>query len=175
MAFEGECISMQTFLILLGVVVVIAALYWWYSRGATLSAAMFDEIRDTILRLQQAAAENVFPLEKGNHLTGIHEEKMARQSSHVGPLIRFVYTIEESPTGLVHVISSQLLRPMPEKYQVQCMLVAMLTLNRQLSDSGTDPQEVEFDIEQSVTGTQYVMMSVTQEQHDRMLAEVAAH
>lgn len=164
---------MQTFLILLGIVAVVAALYWWYWNGGTLSSAMFGEIQDTIVRLQQAAAENVMPLEKGDHLTGINEEKMARQSSHVGQSIRFVYTIEESPTGLVHVVSSQLLRPLPQKYQVQCMLVAMLTLNRQLSDSGTDPQEVEFDIDQSVTGTQYVTMSVTREQHDRMLAEVA--
>jgi hypothetical protein len=51
------------------------------------------------------------------------------------------------------------------------MLVAMLTLNQCLADSGIDPKSVEFNIDRSATGTHYVAMLLTREKHDKMMAE----
>ncbi len=138
-------------------------------RGATPSAAMFGEIRNAILDLQQVASRSIFPLEQSQNVTGIDQDQMQRQSCRVRETIRYVYTIEESENGLVHTISSQLLRPKPEKYQVQCMLIAMLTLNQCLEDSGIDPKSVEFNIDRSATGTHYVAMLLPREKHDRMM------
>jgi len=139
-------------------------------RGATPPAAMFGEIRTAILDLQQVASQNILPLEHSQKVTGIDQDQMLRQSCHVRETIRYVYTIEESENGLVHTISSQLLRPKPEKYQVQCMLIAMLTLNQCLEESEIDPKSVEFNIDRSATGTHYVAMSVPREKHDQMMA-----
>jgi hypothetical protein len=75
---------------------------------------------------------------------------------------------------MVHVVSSQLLKPKPEKYQIQCMLLAMLTLNQCLTDAEIDPNSVEFDIDRSATGTHYVAMSLSREQHEKMMAKRSA-
>ena len=125
-------------------------------RGATPPAAMFGEIHTAILDIQQVASRNILPLEQSQNVTGIDQDQMQRQSCRVRETIRYVCTIAESENGLVHTISSQLLRPKPEKYQVQCMLIAMLTLNQCLEESGIDPKSVEFNIARSATGTHYV-------------------
>lgn len=153
--------------IVIGCVVVLLVL----RRGVTPSVAMFAEIRTAILDLQRVASHNIFPAEQCQKLTGFDQEEMLQQSCHVRDAIRYVYTVGECETGLVHVVSSQLLKPKPEKYQIQCMLVAMLTLNQCLADAGIDPKSVEFGIDRSPTGTHYVSMSLTRDQHDRMMAK----
>jgi hypothetical protein len=157
-------------IIAISVVIVCALAFFLIRRGATPPATMFGEIRAAILDLQHVASQNIFSLEQTQKVTGIDQDQMLRQSCHVRETIRYVYTIEESENGLVHTISSQLLKKKPEKYQVQCMLIAMLTLNQGLEDSGIDPKSVEFNIDRSATGTHYVAMLLPPEKHDQMMA-----
>lgn len=131
---------------------------------------MFGEVRTAILDLQRVASQNIIPLEQAQKVTGIDQEQMLRQTRQVCETIRYIYTVEESQDGVVHTISSQLLKPKPEKYQVQCMLIAMLTLNQCLEDSGIDPKSVEFNIDRSATGTHYVAMLLPRDKHEQMLA-----
>lgn len=153
------------------VVVAFALAFFLIRRGATPPTAMFREIRSAILDLQRVASQNIFPLEQAQKITGIDEDQMLRQSRTVRGTIRFIYTIEDSENGLVHTISSQLLKRKPEKYQIQCMLIAMLTLNQCLDDSGIDPKSVEFNIERSASGTHYVAMLLPREKHEQMMAK----
>ena len=161
---------MTPIIIALSVVIACALAFLLIRRGATPPAAMFGEIRTAILDLQQIASKNILRLEQAQKVTGIDQNQMLRQSCHVRETIRYVYTVEESENGLVHTVSSQLLRPKPEKYQVQCMLIAMLTLNQCLEESGIDPKSVEFNIDRSATGTHYVVMLLPREKHDQMMA-----
>ena len=157
-------------IIAISVVIAGAIVFFVVRRGATPPAAMFAEIRTAILDLQRIASQNVFPIEQRQKVTGSDQDQMLRQSCHVRDTIRYVYTVEETESGLVHTISSQLLKPNPEKYQVQCMLVAVLTLNQCLEESGIDPKSVEFDIDRSATGTHYVAMLLPREKHYQMMA-----
>lgn len=161
---------MTPIIITISVVIVCALAFFLIRRGATPPAAMFGEIRTAILDLQHIASQAVLPLEATQTVAGIDQDQMLRQSCHIRETIRYVYTIEESENGLVHTISSQLLKPKPEKYQVQCMLIAMLTLNQRLEESGIDPKSVEFNIDRSETGTHYVAMLLPREKHDQMMA-----
>lgn len=161
---------MTPILIAISVVVVIALAFLLIRREATPPAGMFMEIRAAILDRQRVASQNILPLEQAQKVTGIDRDQMLRQSCHVRETIRYVYTIEESENGLVHTISSQLLKPKPEKYHVQCMLVAMLTLNQCLDESGVDPKSIEFNIDRSATGTHYVAMLLSRDKHDQIMA-----
>ncbi len=49
------------------------------------------------------------------------------------------------------------------------MLIAMLTFNQCIEESGIDPKSVEFNIDRSATGTHYVAMLLPREKHDRMM------
>jgi hypothetical protein len=154
----------------IAVLIASGIVFFLLRRSTAPPAAMFAEIRTAILDLQRVASQNIFLVGQTHKLNGIDQDHMLRQSCHVRETIRYVYTIEESESGFVHVISSQLLKPKPEKYQIQCMLIAMLTLNQCLADSSIDPKSVEFNIDRSATGTHYVAMSLTRQQHDQMLA-----
>jgi hypothetical protein len=161
---------MTPLFIALFVVIACALAFYWIRRGSTPPAAMFDEMRAAIRELQQIASQNILPLEQTQKVTGIDLEQMLQQSRQVGNIIRYVYTVEEAENGIVHTISSQLLKPKPEKYQVQCMLIAMLTLNQCLEESGIDPKSIEFTIDRSATGTHYVAMLLPPEKHTQMMA-----
>ncbi|MCU0709006.1 MAG: hypothetical protein MUF23_11995 [Pirellula sp.] len=165
---------MTPILIMIAVLVGCVVAYLLLRRGTTPPAAMFAEIRSAILELQGVASKNVFTVEQSQKMTGIDQDRMHQQTCRVRDTIRYVYTIEESATGMVHVVSSQLLKPKPEKYQIQCMLLAMLTLNQCLTDAEIDPNSVEFDIDRSATGTHYVAMSLSREQHEKMMAKRSA-
>ena len=162
---------MTPVLITVAVLIGCAVVFLLLRRGATPPAAMFAEIRTATLDLQRVASQNVFPVGQNQKVNGIDQDQMLRQSCRVRDTIRLVYTIKESETGLVHFVSSQLLKPKPEKYQIQCMLVAMLTLNQCLEDAGIDPKSVEFNIDRSATETHYVAMSLTRDKHDQMMAK----
>lgn len=161
---------MTPIIVAISVIIACALAFFSIRRGATPPVAMFAEIRTAILALQHVASQNILPLQQTEKVTGIAQDQMLRQSCHVRETIRYVYTIDESENGLVHTISSQLLRPKPEKYQVQCMLIAMLTLNQCLEESGIDPKSVEFNIDRSATGTHYVAMLLPRAKHDQMMA-----
>jgi hypothetical protein len=88
--------------------------------------------------------------------------------------IRFVYTVEQQDGGFMHLVSSQLKRPKGKKYQVQCMLVVMLVLNRQLGQAGIRQEDMKFEIDESALGTQYVGMLLNADQQARLSAGVTA-
>ncbi len=161
---------MTPIIIAICVVIAGALIFLLVRRDATPPPAMFEEIRTAILELQRVASQNIFPIEQSRNVTGVDQRQMLRQSCRVRDTIRYVYTIEQSEEGLVHTISSQLTKPKPEKYQVQCMLIAMLTLNQCLEDSGIDPKSVEFNIDRSATGTHYVAMLLPRDKHDQLMA-----
>ena len=53
------------------------------------------------------------------------------------------------------------------------MLVAMLTLNKQLSDAAIKEDEVQFNIEESETGTQYIFMMLSEQQQQQISESLA--
>jgi hypothetical protein len=158
--------------IIITIVVVTIPLVAWLvlRRGSTPPVEMFEQVRRAILDLQKVAAENILQLEQAQKLTGFDQNQMLRQSCHVAETIRYVYTIEEAENGLIHTISSQMLKRKNEKYQVQCMLIAMLTLNQSLEAAGIDPKSVEFQVNRSVMGTHYLAMFTSREVHEKLIA-----
>ena len=164
----GTTLLMPT-IVAISIVTGCVVVFFLLRRGATPPAAMFGEIRTAILKLQRIASQNIFPVEQSQKITGIDQDQKLQQSCHVRETIRYVYTVEETESGVIHTVSSQLLKPKPEKYQVQCMLIAMLTLNQCLAESGIDPKSVEFSIDRSATGTHYVAMMLPREKHDLMM------
>jgi len=160
---------MWPIVIIVGIVVLGLIAFVVARNSATPSVAMFQRIRETVLALQKTAALNVQPITDGEHVTGFSEERMMRQTANVNETIRFVYTIEQHEEGFLHMVSSQLLQPKPQKYQIQCMLVVMLTWNQQLGDAGIQQQDVQFDVSQSELGTHYVAMVLRPEQHEAVL------
>jgi hypothetical protein len=152
-------------------VVVVAALIVRV-RNATPSVAMFRAIDRGIQDVQRNAFHNVLPDRKGE-IRCFDEEAMRNQMLVLNETIRFVYTVEQRDSGFVHLVSSQLKRPKGEKYQVECMLVVMLVLNRQLAQVGIKQDEVKFEIQKSELGTHYVAMLLNTEQHERLAAGLA--
>lgn len=161
---------MSPIIITIAFIVILVVAFQMFRRGSTPPVEMFGQIRSAILDLQRIASGNILLLEQSQKLTGFDQEQMLRQSCHVGETIRYVYTIEEAENGLVHTISSQMLKRKNEKYQVQCMLIAMLTLNQSMEAAGIDPKSVEFNIDRSVTGTHYLEMFISRAKHDTLMA-----
>jgi hypothetical protein len=157
-------------IITIAIIVILTVSWVVFRRRSTPPVELFGQIRSAILDLQRIASANILSLQQAQKLTGFDQDQMLRQSCHVGDTIRYVYTIEEAQDGLVHTISSQMLKKKNEKYQVQCMLIAMLTLNQSLEAAGIDPKTVEFNIDRSVTGTHYLEMLLSRAQHDQMIS-----
>ncbi len=107
-------------------------------------------------------------------LRGFDERAALNRTVTVNETIRFVYTVEQRDSSFVHLVSSQLRRPRGKKYQVECMLVVMLVLNRQLAQAGIEQEEVKFEISESALGTHYVGMVLNAEQHARLSVGVTA-
>ncbi|HOX05402.1 MAG TPA: hypothetical protein PK280_03290 [Planctomycetota bacterium] len=129
---------------------------------------MFGKIGDAVSKLQLRAAKNIFPYTPGEEIRGFNPDAMQDLTICVEDTIRFVYTIEKHPQGLVHIISSQLCKPKSKKYHVQCMLVVMASLLRQIGDAGINQNEVKFEITESDLGTQYVNMLVSLEHQEKL-------
>jgi hypothetical protein len=155
----------------LAVIVVVAAVV--RRSRATPSVAMFQAIDRGILDLQRKAIANVIPDQHGE-IRGFDEQAARGSTVTLEQTIRFVYTVEQREGSFGHIVSSQLKRPKGKKYQIQCMLVVMLVLNRQLERSGIKPDNVKFEIDESALGTQYVVMILTAEQHGRIASAVTA-
>ncbi len=162
---------MSPSIITIAVTIILTVAWVVFRRRSTPPVELFGKIRSEILNLQRIASANILSLHQAQKLTGFDQNQMLRQSCHVAETIRYVYTIEESENGLIHTISSQMLKRKNEKYQVQCMLIAMLTLNQSLEAAGIDPKTVEFNIDRSVTGTHYLEMLLSQAQHDQMMSK----
>lgn len=161
------------YIIVAGIALLLAVVAFFYWRNSTTpSIAMFRAIEAAILKLQQIAVTNILPAQPSGGAAGFNPDAMLRQTETLEGVIRFVYTIEHHENGLLHIVSSQLLRHKSLKYQIQCMLVAMLVLNRQLGDADIKQEEVAFDISQSELGTHYASMFLSQEQHDKFVATI---
>ena len=132
---------------------------------------MLGEIRGAILDQQQVASTNIVSLEETQEINGIDPDQMLRQSRRIRKTIKYVYKSEESENGLVYMVSSQLLRPNPEKSHVQCMLLSILSLNQCPDELGIDPKSLGFNLDRSATGTHSVAMLLPREKHDQMMAK----
>ena len=135
--------------------------------GRTPSLAMFRAIEDGISRIQTAALRRVLPEQPEDGVKGFDREAMVEQTIRLQETIRFVYTVEQREDGFGHTVSSQLLKRKGRKYHLQCMLVVILILNRQLSNAGINQDDVAIGVDQSGLGTLYVHMSLSPEQHER--------
>jgi hypothetical protein len=155
--------------ITIAVVVVILILFIVSRKRAIPPVEMFKEIGDAIFNLQKKAASNIHVAQDGKDITGISIDKMQNQTLRIQDTIRFVYTIEQNGDEIIHAISSQMLKPKPRKYQLSCMLFVMLTLNKQINEAKINPDDVQFNIDQSELGTLYVNMTLTHSQHDAIL------
>lgn len=161
---------MMPYLIVGGVLAFVVVIALVLRGGGTPSVLMFQQIRDAVLSLQAVAATQIAKATDGRKIQGMLQAEMERQTQRVQETIRFVYTIEEDDGHFIHTVSSQLLARKPEKYQVQCMLVVMLTLNQQLEAAGIDPKSVQFDVSRSEMGTHYVTMALSSEHNAKVLA-----
>ena len=99
---------------------------------------------------------------------------MARQTGTVQDALRFVYTVERSDQGMLHVISSQLLKRRSQKYQVQATAVVMLLLTQRMRKSGLKEEDVSIDLSESELGTQYVQMRLSSAHHEQFAAAAAS-
>jgi hypothetical protein len=151
----------------LAALVVISVIF---RRRSTPSVAMFEAIQHGILDLQQKALRSILPDHHGE-IRGFDEATALDTVVALEDTIRFLYSVEEHEGGFLHLISSQLIRPRAEKYQIQCMLVVMLVLNRQLGEAGVQPEDVRFELTKSELGTHYVGMHLTAEQHRRLFGD----
>lgn len=150
----------------------LTGIYFWH-RNSMPSEEVLNRVFDGIKTVQVQALKNVIPLENADQLTGFDEKKMSEQTMCVDGMIRFIYTVEEHSDGYLHTVSSQLVKPRSRKYQVQCMLFVMITLNSQLERAGLNPETVKFDISESEMGTQYIEMLLSPQQNsefEKMLA-----
>ena len=155
-----------------GIIVLLVAGFFIWRLRTTPSVAMFGEIDKAIIRLQRTALNNILPEQTDVAVRDFDTDTMARNIANLHDTIRFIYTVEKHEHGFLHIVSSQLLRPKKQKYHIQCMLIAMMVLSRQLSDSGINQNMVSFDVGQSEFGTQYVLMLLSPQQHEQYSASV---
>ncbi|MEZ6106682.1 MAG: hypothetical protein R3B96_11335 [Pirellulaceae bacterium] len=134
------------------------------------SVHMFGALRDAVLELQERAAADIFPEPESDEDEPFDPDRMDALCLRVEETIRLIYTIEELDGGLLHVMSSQLVSRRPEKYQVHCMVIALMTVGERLKQAEIDMKDVGVDIERAPTGTHYVRILLTREQHDLMMA-----
>src|SRR5687767_12837360 len=136
---QGTTLQMWYTLAAIAVLVLLVALV--RRSRATPSVAMFQAIERGILDLQRKALADVIPDRQGE-LRRFSEKAALGRTVTVEQTIRFVYTVEQRDGGFAHLVSSQLKRPRGKNYQIQCMLVVMLVLNRQLAQAGIKPDGV---------------------------------
>jgi len=129
------------------------------------SSGTMGLIAKNILELRARAVRHIFAEGAESDI-----EVMNGLTARVSDAIRFIYTIEHFKGGLLHTVSSQLVCAKPREYQIQCMLIVMLTFNRELELTGISADDVELGIEESDLGTQYLRMLLSPEQHRRLLS-----
>jgi len=154
------------------VIIVIVIVYRKRSGGPSVEA--FQRITDAIMTIQRVAVRNVLPQTKSGAITGINEKQMESQTAIVDDTIRFIYTVERDEEDYLHIVSSQLVKRKRRKYQIESMLIVMLAFQRQLPECGIKPENVEFDIQESELGTQYVMMKLNEKQNGLLKSKIAA-
>ena len=147
------------------VVVITVIVIFYRKRSGGPSVQTLGRITDAIMTIQRVAVRNVFPQSKSGAITGINEKQMASQTAIVDDTIRFIYTVEEDEEDYLHIVSSQLVKRKRRRYQIEAMLIVLLALQRQLKECGVKPENVEFDIQESELGTQYVMMKLNEKQN----------
>lgn len=139
---------------------------WWrWKARDNPSMAMLGGIDSTVRNLQRTALDRLDTDPSGEN--PFDEQQMLRQTATVQGTIRFVYSIERSEGVFLHTVSSQLVSRRSKAYQVQCMLVAILTLQRQWTAAGLSGTEVPMRIEESARGTHLVFLEFTPERHER--------
>lgn len=164
-------IVMTTWCIVAGMVTAaMVAVIAWRRRSDRLPATMFAETDQAIRTIQRSALRNILPECPGGVITDFDEDKMRECVTTVHRVIRFVCTVERHPQGLLHTISSQLIRRKSGKYHAQCMLTAMLVLYRELEESGIKQEDVTIEISEPDQGTHYLGMLLSRQQHDRLAA-----
>ncbi len=149
------------------VVIVIAV-----RRARSPSVRVFGEIDAGLVRIQRHAIGNVASATDDGTIRPLSVAEMRESSFNVDRTISFAYTAEQREGGYLHLVSSKLMKPRPAKYQVECMLVAMLVLNRELEQAGLGSDDVGLGVDESETGTQYISLELTPEQHDLFCAAI---
>ena len=150
------------------VLVVLIVIGLAFRSGSTPSPQKFQEVRAAIIALQDIANSHI--AKDDGKLHGTTQAEIEKLTRSLWGSIRFVYTIDEEDGQFIHTVSSQLTARKPRKYQIECMLMVILTLNQQLEAAGIDPKTVTFDVAQSELGTHYVAIALAPEQHRALMA-----
>lgn len=158
--------------IIAGIIILLIIVFVVRQRGATPPLTLWRLIEEAIPPLQRIALTTILPREAPGHITGFDADAMNRQVVSLHETIRFVYTIEKDAERFVHIVSSQMLRPKPPKFQIECMLVVMLVLNRQLGEAGIKHEDVSFEVNQSELGTHYIYMFLSPAQQEQLVAVI---
>ncbi len=160
------------YLIPISIIIVIVIAVALSRRGGTPSVEMFAKINKAVRDLQCHAAQKIMPAKEPGKMTGFDERKMQDLTVTIDNVIRLAYTMEHYEEGILHTISSQLTCRKPRKYQIECMLVVMLTLNEELTEAGVNHDEVKFEITESELGTHYVGMHLNVGQQALMAEKI---
>lgn len=151
-------------------VVVIGVIFW--KKVNTPSAEVYDAIEKAVKKLQSKAKYSVISAENGSDNAGLDEDCIALETETVQNIIKLVYTIQQAQNEFLHTFSSQLVCNKNRKYHIECMLVMMLVLQRELEEAGIKPDDVEFQVDQSGFGTQYLYMLLDSDQQDRFSQQI---
>ncbi|MHA2218769.1 MAG: tetratricopeptide repeat protein [Candidatus Hodarchaeales archaeon] len=149
--------------------VVITIALWLRKRGP--SVAMMGRIDKALRTVQKQAAANILPASDEGEALSLDVKTMQKQTITVANTIRFIYTVEEHPEGLLHMVSSQLIKSRSKKYQVECMVFVTIVLRQfQFEEAGIKQDDVKLNIFETEMGTQYVSMLLTSDQHNKLMS-----
>ena len=146
-------------------VVVLGAIFW--KKVNTPSAEMYEAIEKAVRELQSKAMDSVISDGKDSDNTGFNADLIHGKTVTVQNTLRLIYTVEHCQNEFLHTISSRLVCNKNRKYHVECMLVVMLVLQRELEEVGIKQDDVEFQFDRSGYGTQYLYMLLDSGQHNR--------
>ena len=137
------------------------------------SPELLLEVEKVVADLMKIAVNKVKEEAQEGEVVALDLEAMQENEATVQDEIRFIFTAERKGEHLIYTVSSQLITLKPHKFQVQCMLLAMIVLNQQLKRAGIRESDVQVELDRSELGTDFIYMQLTETQHERIKASIA--
>lgn len=156
-----------------GIAVVVALAYLLRPRREKPTPEVAAAIEHGVRELQRLALGNILP-DQSTGPKGLDRASLERQTVTAGDTVRFVYTVERSKAGFLHILSSKLAASKDRRYHLQCMLIALLTIHRTLAEAGIRPDEARFEMEESATGTEFISLFLAAGPNERLRMAAAA-
>ena len=157
-----------------GLILVVIVLVMIDRARSRPSPDLLLEVEKTVGQLQIKAVHRVKDEIPEGEVETFDAEQMRLNDMTVQDTIRFIYTVERKKGNMLYTISSQLVEPKPHKFQVQCMMIAMIVLNQQLKRAGIRESNVQFKLDRSEIGTDYIYMQLSEGQHEHYKGSLTA-